>query len=73
MAEGVVAEVEVSTNMEEPERSLLTGSLWTFCPKAKANFSLKDVRSKIEDVKCWVLDWFVWFLLDGSFASSRRE
>lgn len=47
MAEGVVAEVEVSTNMEEPERSLLTGSLWTFRPKAKANFYLKDVRSKI--------------------------
>lgn len=45
MAEGVVAEVEVSTNMEEPERSLLTGSLWTFCPKPK--FYLKDVRSKV--------------------------
>lgn len=43
MAEEVFADVEVSTNTEETEWTILSDSLWTFCPRA--NFYLKDMFS----------------------------
>lgn len=56
MAEEVFADIEVSTNMEEPEWTILSDSLWTFCPRA--NFYLKDMLG----IRLIFLISFRWFV-----------
>lgn len=56
MAEEVFTDVEVSTNTEKPEWTILSDGLWTFCPRA--NVYLKDMLG----IRLIFLISFRWFV-----------